>query len=83
MAVTIAQGTFYYRNYDGDSKFIKYFVLSIVTLSIIQAGDLFYNTYFQLITCRLPHNYKNSNAGILMSIAVKIILFNTVKNRLI
>ncbi|KIJ42927.1 hypothetical protein M422DRAFT_253715 [Sphaerobolus stellatus SS14] len=30
VAVTIAQGTFYYRNYDGDSKLIKYFVLSIV-----------------------------------------------------
>ncbi|KIJ42958.1 hypothetical protein M422DRAFT_253750 [Sphaerobolus stellatus SS14] len=25
VAVTIAQGAFYYRNYDGDSKFIKYF----------------------------------------------------------
>ncbi|KIJ42994.1 hypothetical protein M422DRAFT_253788 [Sphaerobolus stellatus SS14] len=30
VAVTIAQGTSYYRNYDGDSKKIKYFVLSIV-----------------------------------------------------
>ncbi|KIJ23118.1 hypothetical protein M422DRAFT_39789 [Sphaerobolus stellatus SS14] len=64
VAVTIAQGTFYYRNYDGDSKFIKYFVLSIVTLSIVQAGGMFYNIYFQLITCRLPHDYKKCNAEI-------------------
>ncbi|KIJ39200.1 hypothetical protein M422DRAFT_258090 [Sphaerobolus stellatus SS14] len=68
VAVTIAQGTSYYRNYDGDSKIIKYFVLSIVILSIVQVGDLFYNTYFELITCRLPHNYKKSNAGILIRI---------------
>ncbi|KIJ23114.1 hypothetical protein M422DRAFT_39775 [Sphaerobolus stellatus SS14] len=35
VAVTIAQGTFYYRNYDGDSKLIKYFVSSRQLIGIL------------------------------------------------
>ncbi|KIJ43934.1 hypothetical protein M422DRAFT_30740, partial [Sphaerobolus stellatus SS14] len=64
VAVTIAQGAFYYRNCDGDSKLMKYFCPYSI-LSIVQAGGLFDNIYFKLITCRLPHNYKKCNAEIL------------------
>ncbi|KIJ42970.1 hypothetical protein M422DRAFT_31081 [Sphaerobolus stellatus SS14] len=35
VAVTIAQGTFYYRNYNGDSKLIKYFVSSRQLIGIL------------------------------------------------
>ncbi|KIJ39194.1 hypothetical protein M422DRAFT_32836, partial [Sphaerobolus stellatus SS14] len=67
VAMTIAQGTFYYRNYGGDSKLMKYFILSIVTFSSLQTGGLFYDIYFQFITCRLPENFRKLS-GILVSV---------------
>ncbi|KIJ42991.1 hypothetical protein M422DRAFT_253786 [Sphaerobolus stellatus SS14] len=41
VAVTIAQGTFYYRNYDGDSKLIKYFARKSNFEIVSQCTDTF------------------------------------------
>ncbi|KIJ43029.1 hypothetical protein M422DRAFT_253822 [Sphaerobolus stellatus SS14] len=53
VAVTIAQGTFYYRNYDGDSKFIKYFAQKSNFEIVSQCTDIF-------VKASIPFEYGSS-----------------------
>ncbi|KIJ42972.1 hypothetical protein M422DRAFT_253761 [Sphaerobolus stellatus SS14] len=67
VAVTIAQGTFYYRNYDGDSKLIKYFAQKSNFEIVSQCTDIF-------VKASIPFEYVSGHrtwlAGIMILLSI-------------
>ncbi|KIJ42950.1 hypothetical protein M422DRAFT_253741 [Sphaerobolus stellatus SS14] len=67
VAVTIAQGTFYYRNYDGGSKFIKYFAQKSNFEIVSQCTNIF-------VKASIPFEYVSGHktwlAGIIIVLSI-------------